>query len=73
MNLIEKYVYEEVGYCENCKNCPNKAEQDLPVKQIEADHCSDIRNHISPNTKVIEHEQKPKQEVKHGFYDSNCW
>lgn len=37
------------------------------------DHCSDIKNHISPNTKVIEHEQKPKQEVKHGFYDSNCW
>lgn len=37
------------------------------------DTCSDIKNHISPNTKVIEHEQKPKQEVKHGFYDSNCW
>ena len=37
------------------------------------DHCSDIKNHISPNTKVIEHEQKPKREVKHGFYDSNCW
>ena len=37
------------------------------------DTCSDIKNHISPNTKVIEHEKKPKQEVKHGFYDSNCW
>ena len=37
------------------------------------DTCTDIKNHISPNTKVIEHEQKPKQEVKHGFYDSNCW
>lgn len=37
------------------------------------DYVSDIRNHISPMTKVIEHEQKPKQEVKHGFYDSNCW
>lgn len=56
MNLIEKYVHEEVGYCENCKNCPNKAKQDLPVKQIEVDYCTDIRNHISPNTKVIEHE-----------------
>ncbi|ENX29649.1 hypothetical protein F891_00666 [Acinetobacter sp. CIP 101966] len=22
----------------------------------ETDHCSDIRNHVSPNTKVIEHE-----------------
>lgn len=37
------------------------------------DHCSDIRNHISPLTEVINYEQKPKQEVKHGFYDSNCW
>lgn len=58
MRLIEKYVREEVGYCENCKNCPNKAEQDLPVKQIEVDHCtdyvSDIKNHISPTTVVIE-------------------
>lgn len=54
MNLIEKYAYGEVGYCENCKNCPNKAEQDIPVKQIEADHCTDIKNHISPTTVVIE-------------------
>ena len=22
----------------------------------ETDHCSDIRNHVSPNTKVIDHE-----------------
>ena len=25
------------------------------TRKIEADHCSDIRNHISPNTKVIDH------------------
>lgn len=24
------------------------------VKSLEADYCTDIRNHISPNTKVIE-------------------
>ncbi|MFX1824751.1 hypothetical protein [Acinetobacter sp. AS5] len=32
---------------------------DVNVKQWsdeETDHCTDIKNHISPNTKVIEHD-----------------
>ena len=44
-----------------CTYCPEQKTEpfDVNVKQWsdeETDHCSDIRNHVSPNTKVIEHE-----------------
>ncbi|KGH49022.1 hypothetical protein GS19_15735 [Acinetobacter idrijaensis] len=42
-------------YCSEQKSEPF----DVNVKQWsdeETDHCTDIKNHISPNTKVIEHE-----------------
>ena len=32
----------------------NDKQIDLSIKNDIEDHCSDIRNHISPNTKVIE-------------------
>ena len=32
----------------------NDKQIDLSIKKDIEDHCSDIRNHISPNTKVIE-------------------
>ena len=35
-----------------CKHC-DSTQNYVP---FEADNCSDIRNHVSPNTKVIEHE-----------------
>ena len=44
-----------------CTCCSEQKSEpfDVNVKQWsdeETDHCSDIRNHVSPNTKVIEHE-----------------
>ena len=35
-----------------CKHC-DSTQNYVP---FEADNCNDIRNHVSPNTKVIEHE-----------------
>ena len=35
-----------------CKHC-DSTQNYVP---FESDNCSDIRNHVSPNTKVIEHE-----------------
>lgn len=54
MNLIQENMNQEVSTCKNCENCQNKVKKDLPIKQIESDTCSDIRNHISPLTKVTE-------------------
>lgn len=45
---------QAISTCKNCENCQNKVKKELPIKQLESDYCSDIRNHLSPNTKVIE-------------------
>ena len=45
---------QAISNCKNCGNCKKKEKEQLPVKQIESDNCSDIANHISPLTKVIE-------------------
>ena len=45
---------QAISNCKNCGNCKNKEKEQLPVKQIKSDSCVDIKNHISPNTKVIE-------------------
>lgn len=45
---------QAISACKNCGNCAKKEKEQLPVKQIESDDCSDIANHISPLTKVIE-------------------
>ena len=45
---------QAISNCKNCGNCKNKEKEQLPVKQIESDLCTDIKNHISPSTKVIE-------------------
>ena len=46
------------GYDIACLICGFGTENGVRVwrKQIETDNVTDIRNHISPNTKVIEHE-----------------
>ncbi|MFZ0023158.1 hypothetical protein [Acinetobacter sp.] len=46
------------GYDIACLICGFGTENGMRVwrKQIEADNVTDIRNHIFPNTKVIEHE-----------------
>ena len=46
------------GYDIACLICGFGTEDGVRVwrKQIETDNVTDIRNHISPNTKVIEHE-----------------
>lgn len=46
------------GYDIACLICGFGTENGMRVwrKQIETDNVADIRNHISPNTKVIEHE-----------------
>ena len=45
---------QAISVCNNCGNCKNKQKKELPIKQLESDYCSDIKNHIAPNTKVIE-------------------
>ena len=45
---------QAISNCKNCGNCTKKEKEQFPVKQIESDSCVDIKNHISPNTKVIE-------------------
>ena len=45
--------------CKHCDSAQNYVPFDVTVKpwsDEETDYCSDIKNHISPNTKVIEHE-----------------
>jgi hypothetical protein len=54
MNLIEENSDQAISTCKGCEDCKKQVKVEIPVKQIEADHCSDIRNHISPNTKVSE-------------------
>lgn len=44
----------EKEVCKNCDDCPNKKKEDTPIRQIETDYVSDIRNHIAPTTVVIE-------------------
>ena len=45
---------QEISNCKKCGNFKKKEKEQLPVKQIESDDCSDIANHISPLTKVTE-------------------
>ena len=45
---------QAISNCKNRGNCKKKEKEQLPVKQIESDDCSDIANHISPLTKVTE-------------------
>ena len=42
----DKYRFFVCKHCDSARN----------FAHLEEDHCSDIKNHISPNTKVIEHE-----------------
>ena len=45
---------QAISVCNNCGKCKNKQKKELPIKQLESDYCSDIKNHLSPLTKVIE-------------------
>ena len=42
----DKYRFFVCKHCDSARN----------FAHLEEDHCTDIKNHISPNTKVIEHE-----------------
>lgn len=54
MKKITENTDQAISVCNNCGNCKNKQKKELPIKQLESDYVSDIRNHISPMTKVIE-------------------
>lgn len=37
-----------------CIHCESEIELSKPSKQLESDDCTDIRNHVSPSTKVLD-------------------
>ncbi len=51
----ESNNYQETSHCNNSGNYEKRFNSSEVIKQLESDHITDIRNHISPNTKVINH------------------
>lgn len=51
----ESNNHQETSRCNNSGNCEKQFNSSEVIKQLESDHVTDITNHISPNTKVINH------------------
>ncbi|MFC2995128.1 hypothetical protein ACFODO_07555 [Acinetobacter sichuanensis] len=50
----ESNNHQETSHCNNSGNCEKRFNSSEVIKQLESDQITDIRNHISPNTKVVE-------------------
>lgn len=50
----ESNNHQETSHCNNSGNCEKRFNPSEVIKQLESDQITDIRNHISPNTKVVE-------------------